>query len=494
MRRLSFIPVFLTGLTVVFVIALVVRLRSYSDQPAIPTGSSPTTTVITRPGSTTTVAPVPGMTMPNASSPPRLTRRLKTREILSDLQSGGPARTPSQPGSAAAKVSAAKQPLPPSHPESTSRRTGSSGSSSSSPTTDQRRRDEASDPNSDTTPPKLLSIEFVPPQVQDGQETSLVIVANDDLSGVRGISGTIISPSGKAMQGFSEQRDADITRFVGRVLIPKDAEAGLWHVNVVSLSDNASNSVTLSWLQGAIPQTAVLRVVSSGSDSTPPTLKNVWIDRPAMRAGEKDTVFVEADDDRSGVNLASVTFVSPARHARIGAGCAHGDGDLWRCEIFVPTCIDCGSWQLEQVTLQDKANNLANFRLDNPLVQNVKVSITGEGCDSEAPVLQSVLLSSNDIVVAHDGANVTVTLMVVDDGCGVAGISGQYAGPGIGSGGFFPLQQSSGNMFVGTIHLDPLAARGTWRIMSMQLTDRARNLRVYRNTDPQLAGAVFQLR
>lgn len=340
-----------------------------------------------------------------------------------------------------------------------------------------------------------MSIDFVPAQVQDGQEASVVVVANDDLSGVRGISGTIISPTGKAVQGFSEQRDADTNRYVGRVLIPKDAEAGLWHVNFISLSDNASNSVMLNWAQGTVPHTAVLNVVSSGSDSTPPTLKNVWIDRRAMHAGEKDTVFVQAEDDKSGVNLASVTFVSPAKHARIGAACVQGEGDTWRCEISVPTCIDCGDWQLEQVTLQDKANNLANFRLDNPLVQNVKVSITGDGCDSEAPVLQSVLLSSNDIVVARDGANLTVTLMVADEGCGVSGISAQYAGPGVGSGGFFPLQQSGPpNTFVGLIHFDPRAPRGTWRIMSVQLTDRARNLRVYRNTDPQLVGAVFQLR
>jgi hypothetical protein len=383
----------------------------------------------------------------------------------------------------------------PSNPAATSHRTSSGGTTASTSTADPRHHDATTDPNSDTTPPQLVSIDFVPPQVQDGQEASVVIVANDDLSGVRGISGTIISPTGKAVQGFSEQRDADTSRYVGRVLIPKDAEAGLWHVNFISLSDNASNSVMLNWAQGTVPQNAVLRVVSSGSDSTPPTLKNVWIDRRAMRAGEKDAVFVQAEDDKSGVNLASVTFVSPAKHARIGAACASGEADVWHCEISVPTCIDCGDWQLEQVTLQDKANNLANFRLDNPLVQSVKVSITGEGCDSEAPVLQSVLLSSNDIVVARDGANVIMTLMVADEGCGVAGISAQYAGPGTGSGGFFPLQQSGpANTFVGTIHFDPLVARGVWRIMSVQLTDRARNLRVYRNTDPQLVGAVFQLR
>jgi hypothetical protein len=370
-----------------------------------------------------------------------------------------------------------------------------SGTTASTSTTDQRRRDASTDPNSDNTPPQLMSIDFVPPQVQDGQETTVVVVATDDLSGIRGISGTIISPTGKAVQGFSEQHDADTNRYVGRVLIPKDAEAGLWHVNFVNLSDNASNSVMLSWAQGTVPHTAVLRVVSSGSDSTPPTLKNVWIDRRAMHAGEKNRVFLQAEDDKSGVNLASVTFASPARHARIGAACTQGEGDLWQCEIAVPTCVDCGEWQLEQVTLQDKANNLANFRLDNPLVQSVKVNVTGENCDSEAPVLQSVLLSSSDIVVARDGANVIVTMIVADEGCGVAGISAQYAGPGAGSGGFFALQQiGGGNTFAGTIHFDPLAARGTWRIMSVQLTDRAHNLRVYRNTDPQLAAAAFQLR
>jgi len=154
----------------------------------------------------------------------------------------------------------------------TSHRTAGGGSTASTSTADPRHRDAPIDPNSDTTPPQLVSIDFVPPQVQDGQEASVVIVANDDLSGVRGISGTIISPTGKAVQGFSEQRDADTSRYVGRVLIPKDAEAGLWHVNFVSLSDNASNSVTLSFAQGTVPASAVLRVTSSNSDNTPPTL------------------------------------------------------------------------------------------------------------------------------------------------------------------------------------------------------------------------------
>ena len=55
----------------------------------------------------------------------------------------------------------------------------------------------------------------------------------------------------------------------------------------------------------------------------------------------------------------------------------HGDGDVWRCELAIPTCVDCGDWQMEQVTLQDKANNLATFRMENPLVRATKINITG---------------------------------------------------------------------------------------------------------------------
>ena len=77
----------------------------------------------------------------------------------------------------------------------------------------------------------------------------------------------------------------------------------------------------------------------------------------------------------------------------------------------------------------------------------------------------------------------------------MSGVSGQFSGPGAGSGGFFPLQQAGDpNTFTGRIQLDAHAARGTWRINSIQLNDKGHNLRVYYATDPLLAGATFQVR
>ena len=96
---------------------------------------------------------------------------------------------------------------------------------------------------------------------------------------------------------------------------------------------------------------------------------------------------------------------------------------------------------------------------------------------------------------ARAGAAVTVTIMATDDNCGVAGASGQYIGPGPGSGGFFPLTQSGDSgMWTGRIQLDPRSAKGIWKINSIQLNDAGHNLRVYYASDPLLAGGVFHVR
>jgi hypothetical protein len=128
-------------------------------------------------------------------------------------------------------------------------------------------------------------------------------------------------------------------------------------------------------------------------------------------------------------------------------------------------------------------------------VQAIKINISGDACDNTPPVLQSVTLDSRDVDVSRGATTVMVTVIATDDNCGVAGVSGQYTGPGTGSGGFFPLQQAGDpNTYTGRILLDAHAARGTWRINSIQLSDKGHNLRVYYGNDPLLAGAVFQVR
>ena len=255
----------------------------------------------------------------------------------------------------------------------------------SQPQQQETQRREPDDPDTDTVPPQLMAAEFVPPQVQDGEETTFTATVNDNLSGVRSVSGVIASPSG-SMQGFACTRDGEGNRFVARINVPENAPAGVWSVKYLTLADNASNSVNLNAAQGGLPLSASFRVVSSDADSTGPQLKRLWLDRIAMRATEKNTLFVQADDDKSGIAMVSGVLVSPSQSARIGFGCRAGSTGVWECPISPPVCLDCGRWQLEQIQLQDKANNTTPLRRENnELVRAVAVDIAGASGPGSGP-------------------------------------------------------------------------------------------------------------
>ncbi len=513
---------FLTLLTVAFAAALVIRVRTYatvhasggtpaeSAQPgsaaAIPGGKAPTT--VFEPVSDG-MQPV-GTVSPATSNPVAKSRAQRFHELLA---LGAPVTATTATAPSPVPVPRAQpKPVPPPAQKPQSMiaklvqpianafggRSGPAGGGTpnqppgSKPpvgTADPR------DPNSDTVPPQLLSIVFDPPQVQDGGDTTLIVTANDDLSGIRGISGTLTSPNGKAVQGFAQQREGETMRYVSRIHIPEKAEEGIWKVSFLTMSDMATNSVTLSFAQGTLPPTAVLKVISSASDSTPPTLRNVWLDRRAMRAGEHNTLFVDAMDEKSGVHVVAAVFLSPSKLARIGVGCQKGTNDIWQCDLFPPQCLDCGDWTLEQVQMQDNANNFATVRSENQTVAAIRLNITGDSCDNVPPALLGLALSRPEILMGRDEPVIEVTAQVTDDGCGLGGVSGQLVGPGSSSSGaFFSFQQRDGNTFVGTIRLHANSARGVWRIQSVTVNDKGQNLKIYYANDPLLARATFVLK
>jgi hypothetical protein len=522
MRRISFLTVFFIALGAAFAVALAMRIRSFHEAApaaAVGGGQPPsavqsgvtTTTDVARVDSggplsstETTATIIPYGSSPAKAERARIREQLMREPVVVATSTTAPVAPRPQPVPVPIAPAPKPQPRPTSLPPSAVQQrmaaaaaaSGTAGgSSSSTPPATSTAPKESKDPNSDTVPPQLQGIDFDPPTVHDGEEAHIVLLATDDLSGIRGISGTITSPTGKALQGFAGVREPEGNRYIGRFVVPKDGEEGVWRVNVITMSDNASNSVTLSLAQGTLPPNAGLRVVSSSSDSTAPVLKSVRVEKRSMQIGEPNPIYIEADDDKSGVNVVSPVFQSPTKKARIGAACTRAEGLLWKCELALPQCIDCGDWQLEQVTLQDKANNLATFRVDNPIVAAVKINVAGESCDSEAPRLHGIVLDQNMITMSGQPTAVTVTLTVSDDACGVEGASIQYAGPGTGSGGFVPMQRVGDDQtWVGKIPLDPRAPRGNWRINSVQLTDKGHNLRIYYATDPLLANATFTVR
>lgn len=337
---------------------------------------------------------------------------------------------------------------------------------------------------------------FQPPQIADGEETMMIVQATDDLSGVRSISGTITAPSG-AVQGFACQREGDTNRYVARVMVPKEAAEGEWTVSYLNMMDNASNAAALTAARGGLPPTARFRVVSMRPDTEGPSLEAVWLDRRSMRGGEKNLIFVRAQDDKAGVNLVSGIFQSPSRVARVGFVCRTGGDGLWTCELNAPSCADCGEWHLEQLQMQDKANNMTTLRAaQSPIVASVRLDIASDACDSTPPALQSIALDTPVVSNAQQSTiNVTVTL--TDDACGVLSVSGQATGPQSPSGGapprlYFSFTPSADPAtWTAKLVVPRLAAKGTWRVSFLQVLDRGQNLKTYTPNDPVLSGITF---
>ena len=356
--RLSFLPVFFLCLGTAFAAAVFVRIHDYradlAARDGLAAGSAaeshaareearrrraaeealPPIDGVTS-AETGTVIPVGETASPESIAAARAAREQRYRELLAagaqssqSQQSSGEETSTPEPENTGALT-----PQPQPKPESAISRllrpivnavTGRQSSSSTSPTTpvtDTASRPEnhpkdkppqEKDPSSDTTPPQVMSIDFIPPTVHDGEETILGVVAIDDLSGVRTISGSIISPSG-GLQGFALQREGETNRYTSRIMIPKDSPEGVWRINYLNLTDNAGNPLSLTYHGGGAPilANALFRVVSSSPDSTGPTLRRVWLEKAAIHAGERDIVYVQADDDKSGVHLVSGVFQSP---------------------------------------------------------------------------------------------------------------------------------------------------------------------------------------
>ncbi|MGZ7032275.1 MAG: hypothetical protein ACXVIJ_09915, partial [Thermoanaerobaculia bacterium] len=502
-------------LGVVFVIAVIVRLRAYTP---VASESAPSESA----ASTTTAAPAVRRTQEpyeiveaapkvvKSAVPQRKSARDEAFERLlrtSSTSQGTTTATASTgtiqqrvapPAPAPLSRTSAATPRsvtpPPARPVLTTTSSSAKTVRSTDPgqTTSRGDSRDPKDPTSDTTPPQLISVDFNPPQIHDGEETVLSVVATDDLSGVRVVSGTIGTPTG-GLQGFALQREGDSTRYVSHIAVPKDAPEGLWKISYLSLSDNAGNTATLSANQGTLSANG-FKVISSRSDTKPPVLRAVWLDRPAMRAGEKNIVFVQADDEGTGVNLVSGVFQSPSKFARIGFGCRQTE-DTWQCDFAPPASADCGEWKLEQIQLQDKANNMSTTRSDNPLIAAVKIAMGGADCDSQPPQMLSIVL---DRTVVTANTTINVTANVTDDLSGVASMSCQVTGPTTPKGTprlYFSLAASPNdpNTWVGQLQVPNLASKGRWEIAWVQILDKANNLKTYSRTDAVMHNAVFNV-
>src|SRR5206468_8851911 len=104
---------------------------------------------------------------------------------------------------------------------------------------------------------------------------------------------------------------------------PRQAETGAWFVAYLQIVDKADNSLVAQFTKTTIPQGGSLSVYSRDSDSAPPDVRRVWLDKSTVSGGQKNLVIVDIQDDRSGVASVTGKFQSPTGSALLEFSC-HG--------------------------------------------------------------------------------------------------------------------------------------------------------------------------
>lgn len=360
--------------------------------------------------------------------------------------------------------------------------------------------DEDDNPDSDRSPPTIEGIRFDPPEVADGGATTIQLQVNDDLSGVKAVTGNLRSPSGAATLYFQAQGDPAGRVFSSRITIPAQAETGTWFVGYLHVLDKADNPLIATYTAATAFPGGTLQVVSKESDSAPPEVLRVQVEKGAVNGGEKNGVRVEATDDRSGISSVTGVFQSGTRAASVPFICrATADPQAWDGELQLPPAAECGEWTLHYVRVVDGAGNIALIRGDSSQFGRVGFQVSGEDCDSDAPVLESLQLSPT-VVTNVSSSEIVVTAFVRDEGSGTASMLGWARGP-ISTNGTFPKifftcahpPGAPEGLWTGKIAVPQHAAAGTWKLGLVRVQDAARNSRDYNENDPALVQGTFEV-
>jgi hypothetical protein len=115
--------------------------------------------------------------------------------------------------------------------------------------------------SSDSQPPSLDNLMIYPATAAYGERARIVVDASDDMSGVSRISGRLESPSGQAHIPFSCVYDQGSEEYVAEVVIPANAEIGVWRVEYIHVIDNARNQINYVYQTNALVQQAALEVM-----------------------------------------------------------------------------------------------------------------------------------------------------------------------------------------------------------------------------------------
>ena len=377
----------------------------------------------------------------------------------------------------------------------------------------------------DTTPPKLLSLSISPNTVNvtsGPQSVTITMEVTDDLSGAQQVYGFFRSPSNGQSQYFYAHLVSGTSLdgiWQGTITLPQYSEAGNWTISYLYLIDKDTNTQYLqsSDLQALGFPTTI--TVISQQDVTPPKLTSFSFSPAAVdvSAGNQPITFtLGATDDLSGVDFNcpvycyyTVYLTSPSgkqwqavEDYNITMLSGTPLNGVWQGQITMPRYSEAGAWKVDYVSLEDAADNVRYLYASDLQAAGfpTTINVTSVPSDTSPPQVSSLSFGPNFIDTRLGSQPVTVTLGLTDN---LAGVSYGYVFFYSPSGNqyhyafFSPYYRIAGTALNGTYQftftMPQYSEAGTWQIRDVYSVDNVNNSLYLNTAQVQAMGLPTQL-
>ena len=230
-----------------------------------------------------------------------------------------------------------------------------------------------SSPEGDGDPPVLRSVTLDRTTMGQGETVQVTVDVTDDQSGVRFVSGTFQSPSGRAWAPFTTTGQGSV--WSGPVTVPEDGECGEWTLRRLTAIDEANNQATWGAGDERIAGIKFYRSFTGSCDSEPPVLTRFELS-PRFVGNESPsqiqlTAFIE--DVGSGVATASgfamvadQAGATPQRVHFVLRASSDAPGSPWIGTAEIPRHSMAGRWEIRALRISDQARNQKTYGMSDP--------------------------------------------------------------------------------------------------------------------------------
>lgn len=285
----------------------------------------------------------------------------------------------------------------------------------------------------DITPPEIVSFEISLDEVDVSQENQLVTIDMEIVESESAVSNStvLIRLLHPTIEDYYQNSNAvlisgDRNRGIwqAELTVPSGGQAGNWPVRVFPLSN--SHGARGEDNPGASANASLL-VTNTSPTSVPPSVTSFEISSRELDVSEQRQrleVLIDIEDDIEIVKPA-VTIGKPPNAYRHSMQVDLREGDKisgkWRAFIFLPEGFSSGLWKV----FVNPIANVAGVKSEaNPGASsdNEFTIINDNGPrDSEAPEIQSLEYSPQEIDVTHTNQEVTISMRITDNQSGVEG-------------------------------------------------------------------------